>query len=93
MSDLDRVRSLLRRAVDPGATIEEQRTSAHIAARLIVREKIGLSAGLIRERRIIVSKFVTYCRLCGDDIARGDRCSWAPECAVHCLPCHHRRAA
>lgn len=42
-----RVRALMARATDPGATEEEQRTSAHIAAKLC-REH-GLSIGALGE--------------------------------------------
>lgn len=39
---LKRVRALMARAVDPGATEEEQRTSAHIAAKLCRQHGISL---------------------------------------------------
>ncbi len=44
---IERVRALMARAADPGATEEEQRTSAHIAAKLC-REH-GLSIGDLGE--------------------------------------------
>lgn len=41
---MKRVRALMARATDPGATEEEQRTSAHIAAKLCREHKLELGA-------------------------------------------------
>jgi hypothetical protein len=99
VSLLDKVNALIRRAVDPGASEEERRTSAHLAARLI--HERGLSVGAPESetrwasepepearRSIIRSRFETYCRACVSPIQIGELCAWRKGSGVLCRRCY-----
>lgn len=99
-----KVRALIARAIDSGASEEESRTSAVIAARLIHQHALldvdasepAVESPLPKTpRRVIVSKFAGYCRTCGCHYGTGARVAWGRGIGAICVPCfdHERRAA
>lgn len=105
---VSKVRALLARAVDAGASQEEQRTSAWIAARLIHQHSLlepedqpapACQAPEPRthaaepHRRVIRSRYAGYCRACGARYSVGARIAWARQAGAVCVSCHMGRAA
>ncbi len=105
---LQKVEALIARATDPGASEEEQRTSAVIAVRLIREHKL-LSVSKPAEipriyggqyprdaapaRRIISSRYPGNCKACGDDYRAGDVVAWARNAGAVCVPCYREARA
>jgi hypothetical protein len=101
---VERVKALLARAIDDGATVEEQRTSAWIAARLISEHRITIGVEMERvvafvrpapasepEAVVIRAKFVGHCRTCGDSYRVGTAVAWTKGRGSRCLGCHRER--
>jgi len=91
--DAERVRALLSRATDGGASEEEQRTSAHIAARIMKKAQLLIVTGANTTTAtastpaapsprpsgmvVITSKYAGRCRECGSSYVPGDAVYWA----------------
>ena len=98
-----KVEALISRALDAGASEEEQRTSAHVAVRLIRAHGLLTAAVVYVERepaapsgprrRVIASRFAGRCQSCGTCHAAGDAIAWAPDCGALCIACHRQARA
>lgn len=100
---VQRVRDLVRLAVDPAASEAEARTAAFTACKLIAAHGILIgetapAASTPRQTtrtaqaqragfRIIRARFTQTCITCGDRIQVGERCAWMKGVGVRHIHC------